>query len=64
MRAAFMNKISTGVLDSAILMFIDKTARDEQTSGWRMGWLKIGTQWGQQVFCAMAALLDPSCAHT
>jgi transposase len=33
MRAAFMNKFATEVLDPAMLMFTDKTAKDERTSG-------------------------------
>jgi len=44
MRAAFMNKIGTEVLDPAMLMFTDETAKDERTSGQRMGWSKIGTR--------------------
>jgi hypothetical protein len=44
MRAAFMNKISTKVLDPAMLMFTDKTAKDERTSGRRSGWSRVGTQ--------------------
>jgi len=44
MRAAFMNKIGSEVLDPNMLMFTDETAKDEQTSGRRMGWSKVGTQ--------------------
>lgn len=44
MRAAFMNKIGTEVLDPAMLMFTDETARDERTSSWRLGWSKVGTR--------------------
>jgi hypothetical protein len=33
MQAAFMNKISTEVLDLAMLMFTDETVKDERTSG-------------------------------
>jgi transposase len=33
MWAAFMNKIGTEVLNPAILMFTDETAKDEWTSG-------------------------------
>jgi transposase len=44
MRAAFMNKIGTEVLDPAMLMFTDETAKDERTSSRRLGWSKIGTR--------------------
>ena len=43
-----MNKIGTEVLDPAMLMFTDETAKDERTSGRRMGWSKIGTRYVQR----------------
>jgi transposase len=44
LRAAFMNRIGTEVLDPAMLMFVDESAKDERTSGRRMGWSKVGTR--------------------
>jgi len=44
MRAAFMNRIGTEVLDLAMLMFADKTAKDERTGGRRTGWSRVGTR--------------------
>ena len=43
-RAAFMNRIGTEVPDAAMLMFADETAKDERTSGRRMGWSRVGTR--------------------
>jgi transposase len=43
-RAAFMNRIGTEVLDPAMLMFTDETAKDERTSSRRTGWSRVGTR--------------------
>lgn len=39
-----MNRIGTEVLDLAMLMFVDESAKDEQMSGQRMGWSRVGTR--------------------
>jgi transposase len=41
---AFMNRIGMEVLDLAMLMFVDESAKDDQMSGQRMGWSRVGTR--------------------
>ena len=64
--AAFVNRIGMEVLNSAMLMFVDESAKDEQMSGWRMGRSSVGTRcvqrrcfvWGQNYSILFVLTLD------